>query len=161
MEQIRQSFEELTVRTRNALRSANIDVHALKTGKICANELKRLPNLGRISVNEIRYFLADMGYTLKDERDIELINRAKEKSNNNHASSAWNKLQLTILYSCRKTFHETIDEINKKETSSLSELYDALESHKRIVEIYMDSILNVRETYEDNRKENNDTTTNQ
>lgn len=155
------SFEELRIRTQNALKNANIDLLDLKSGKISANELKMLPNLGHVCVNEIRHFLADIGYVLKNEKDIELINRSRQKFNQDHASSPWSKLQLHILYSCRKSFNETIDEVNKKETVNLMELYDALESHKRIVEIYMDSILNVRETYEDNRKENNDTTTNQ
>ena len=154
METVNTQLEQLSVRAYNALKNANIDLDDLKTGRICANQLKRLPNLGRFSVNEIRHFLADIGYTLKDEKDIELINRAKEKTNNNHASSAWSKLQLSILYSCRKTFHETINEINTKETASLSELYDALESHQKILEIYMNSILDVRETYENKRKEN-------
>ena len=158
METVNTQLEQLSIRSYNALKSADIDLEDLKTGKICASQLKRLPNLGKFSVNEIRHFLADIGYVLKDEKDIELINRAKEKTNNNHASSAWSKLQLSILYSCRKTFHETIDEVNKKETVNLMELYDALESHKKIVELYMSSVLNVKEAYEENRKETYDRT---
>ena len=142
------SFEELRIRTQKALKNADIDLLDLKSGNISANELKMLPHLGQVCVNEIRHFLADIGYTLKNEKDVELINRAREKFNKDHASSPWSKLQLHILYSCRKTFHETINEVNKKENVDLMELYDALESHKKIVQIYMNTVLDVKETYE-------------
>ena len=144
------SFEELRIRTQKALKNANIDLFDLKSGNISANELKMLPHLGQVCVNEIRHFLADIGHTLKNEKDVELINRAREKFNKDHASSPWSKLQLHILYSCRKTFHETINEINKKENVDLMELYDALESHKKIVQIYMSTVLDVKEAYENN-----------
>jgi hypothetical protein len=57
---------EFSIRVRNCLGNNKI-THAGQLTELTAKELRRIPNIGRVSVNEIRQELARLGLSLKGE----------------------------------------------------------------------------------------------
>jgi hypothetical protein len=93
----------LTRRAINALVAENITLDQLKTGHYSAANLMGVSNLGRKSVNDIREYLAKMGFLLKGEFDPELISTANKVKTKRTASN-------TNMYSSEQ-IREAINEV--------------------------------------------------
>ena len=143
---------ELSIRVINALKEAN-SCHAQDNNypkietiadlvKLTKEQLLRLPNFGRKSLNEIKEVLnacnLELGMTFDDIKvhtDMKLINQVRKKDN------CYEDLTYNIIKVSEDALIQSFDKIIKKREWGQQDIVEYFNDHQRVLDTYKQSLL--------------------
>jgi len=94
-------------------------------------ELKRTPNLGRMSIREIKETLKNLGLQL-----------GMEKQPQPPKKTLINDLNMDLILKVAEAFKKSSEKITAKKTCTWEEIDEYLSEHEKIVKIYRDQMWN-------------------
>jgi len=136
----------LGARVLNVFRMNNVCINDILANKYTLSDFGRLPNMGRKSVKEIKEAFLDAGYHFPDNnkyfKDVNtplksLAEHEQEKSN------LYVDLNLDVIDKCRQALISSFDNIVKKESFSQQEFNNAMNEHKKILDMFEQNVRNI------------------
>ena len=136
----------LGARVLNVFRMNNVCINDILANKYTLNDFGRLPNMGRKSIKEIKEAFLDAGYSFPDNnkyfRDMNtplksLAEHEQEKSN------LYVDLNLDVIDKCRQALISSFDNSVKKESFSQQEFNNAMNEHKKILDMFEQNVRNI------------------
>jgi hypothetical protein len=136
----------LGARVLNVFRMNNVCINDILANKYTLSDFGRLPNMGRKSVKEIKEAFLDAGYHFPDNnkyfKDMNtplksLAEHEQEKSN------LYVDLNLDVIDKCRQALISSFDNIVKKESFSQQEFNNAMNEHKKILDMFEQNVRNI------------------
>jgi hypothetical protein len=136
----------LGARVLNVFRMNNVCINDILANKYTLSDFGRLPNMGRKSVKEIKEAFLDAGYHFPDNnkyfKDMNtplksLAEHEQEKSN------LYVDLNLDVIDKCRQALISSFDNIVKKEFFSQQEFNNAMNEHKKILDMFEQNVRNI------------------
>jgi signal recognition particle subunit SEC65 len=121
---------ELSMRSMNALGMMGCKTIGDVTRRE-ERELKRTPNLGRMSIREIKETLKNLGLRLGMEEQP----KPPEKT-------LINDLNMDLILKVAEAFKKSSEKITAKKTYTWEEINEYLGEHEKIVKIYRDQMWN-------------------
>lgn len=128
---------ELSVRVMSSLKYAEIKTIRDLTKKT-ENEILRLPNIGKKSMNELRAVLDGMNLKFNDGE----IHPDIEHEKQDHLKD----LKYKVIQSSEETFHQTYDSIKRmreKDKVSLNEVNEIFDQHRKVTTAFEQSLINL------------------
>jgi hypothetical protein len=117
--------------------TGSLNMHGIKTvgdiTKMTESSLKRLPNIGRLSVNEIKHTLKDLGL------ELGMHSKPQEEPPEKTLVS---DLNMDLILKAADTFKKSSKKIMAKKTYTWEEINEYLGEHEKIVKIYRDQMWN-------------------
>jgi len=115
----------------------NLGMHGVKTvgdiTKMTENSLKRLPNIGRLSVNEIKHTLKDLGLELG--MHSEPLPKLKK--------TLVNDLNIDLILKVKEAFKKSSKKIIAKDTYTWQEMEEYFSEHEKIVKMFKEQMWNL------------------
>jgi len=136
----------LGARVLNVFRMNNVCINDILANKYTLSDFGKLPNMGRKSVKEIKEAFLDAGYHFPDNnkyfKDMNtplksLAEHEQEKSN------LYVDLNLDVIDRCRQALISSFDNIVKKESFSQQEFNNAMNEHKKILDMFEQNVRNI------------------
>ena len=131
---LNKGIEDLEMSTRVM---SSLGMHGIKTvgdiTKMTENSLKRLPNIGRLSVNEIKHTLKDLGL------ELGMHSKPQEEPPEKTLVS---DLNMDLILKVADTFKKSSKKIMAKKTFTWKEIDEYLGEHEKIVKIYREQMWN-------------------
>jgi len=136
----------LGARVLNVFRMNNVCINDILANKYTLSDFGKLPNMGRKSVKEIKEAFLDAGYHFPDNnkyfKDMNtplksLAEHEQEKSN------LYVDLNLDVIDKCRQALISSFDNIVKKESFSQQEFNNAMNEHKKILDMFEQNVRNI------------------
>jgi len=136
----------LGARVLNVFRMNNVCINDILANKYTLSDFGRLPNMGRKSVKKIKEAFLDAGYHFPDNnkyfKDMNtplksLAEHEQEKSN------LYVDLNLDVIDKCRQALISSFDNIVKKESFSQQEFNNAMNEHKKILDMFEQNVRNI------------------
>jgi len=136
----------LGARILNVFRMNNVCINDILANKYTLSDFGRLPNMGRKSVKEIKEAFLDAGYHFPDNNKYfknmntplkSLAEHEQEKSN------LYVDLNLDVIDKCRQALISSFDNIVKKESFSQQEFNNAMNEHKKILDMFEQNVRNI------------------
>jgi len=121
---------ELSMRSMNALGMMGCKTIGDVTRRE-ERELKRTPNLGRMSIREIKETLKNLGLRLGMEEQPKLPEK-----------TLINDLNMDLILKVAEAFKKSSEKITAKKTYTWEEINEYLGEHEKIVKIYRDQMWN-------------------
>ncbi len=117
--------------------TGSLNMHGIKTvgdiTKMTESSLRRLPNIGRLSVNEIKHTLKDLGL------ELGMHSTPQEEPPEKTLVS---DLNMDLILKAADTFKKSSKKIMAKKTYTWEEINEYLGEHEKIVKIYRDQMWN-------------------
>ena len=117
--------------------TGSLNMHGIKTvgdiTKMTESSLRRLPNIGRLSVNEIKHTLKDLGL------ELGMHSKPQEEPPEKTLVS---DLNMDLILKAADTFKKSSKKIMAKKTYTWEEINEYLGEHEKIVKIYRDQMWN-------------------
>jgi hypothetical protein len=117
--------------------TGSLNMHGIKTvgdiTKMTESSLRRLPNIGILSVNEIKHTLKDLGL------ELGMHSKPQEEPPEKTLVS---DLNMDLILKAADTFKKSSKKIMAKKTYTWEEINEYLGEHEKIVKIYRDQMWN-------------------
>jgi hypothetical protein len=133
-------------------------IHKITIEDILANKYSlsyfwRLPNIGRKSLKEIKEAFLSYGFKFSDNdkhfREVDHFFEANEqfkanqKNEQNEQKELYLNLNLEVIDKCREALISSFNSIVKKESFSHNEFSNAMNEHKKILNMFEQNVRNV------------------
>lgn len=126
---------ELSIRAINALKVNNITTVG-DLVKWSRKDLLRLPNVGKLTVNELNHTLGDLDLNLKGMEKVKSEEKKKPEKD-----PILKSLNYEIIAKAKEAADISLAKINNQEKYNYDEVNNLFSEHENIIKIYRDSIL--------------------
>ena len=131
---LNKGIEDLEMSTRVM---SSLGMQGIKTvgdiTKMTESSLRRVPNIGRLSVNEIKHTLKYLGL------ELGLHSKTQEEP---PAKTLINDLNMDLILKVAEAFKKSSEKLTAKKTYTWEEINEYLGEHEKIVKIYRDQMWN-------------------
>ena len=136
---------ELSIRAMRALRDNEIPTvgELLKWSR---KDLLRLPNVGKLTVNELNYALGYLDLNLKDMEKVNLeeikpeVVTSEEEKPEPEENPVLKQLQREMCVKARMAAELSFENIMKKESGTSIEVSNLFSEHQKVMDMYEQSI---------------------
>lgn len=140
----------LSTRVFEVFKTHNITMEDILAHKYSLSYFLRLPNLGRKSLKEIKEAFLSFGFKFSDNdnyfKEVDHFFEAQKKQEQKEKTIEDNlyvNLNLEVIDKCRQALISSFDSIIKKESFSHFEFNNAMNEHKKILNMFEQNVRNV------------------
>lgn len=141
----------LSTRVFEVFKLNNITVEDILAHKYSLNYFGRLPNIGKKSLKEIKEAFLSYNFKFSDNdkyfREVDHYFEAQKEHKQNETTikedNLYTILNLEVIDKCRQALISSFDSIVKKESFSHEEFNNAMNEHKKILNMFEQNVRNV------------------
>lgn len=140
----------LSTRVFEVFKTHNITIEDILANKYSLRYFWALPNIGRTSLKEIKEAFLSYGFKFSDNdnyfKEVDHFfeaNKQFKANQQNEQKELYLNLNLEVIDKCRQALITSFDNIVKKESFSHLEFDNAINEHKKILNMFEQNVRNV------------------